>query len=198
MAVVLPEACSAVQVEDRSAWTPQEANKWFLTAWDGAFESPLSEAIAHCAYKKYQRDQVVSKGCTFHGLWRVHSFSLAERLVMNTGLSRVILRLSPSTPSILSLLLACLGRRRERTATVVLARRVATCWHDATAPGLAKTFKLQTCATQRKLRHRAMPTGGPKIDSGKNCFPLKIANQLASYFYTSPGPIRSVVAKQPS
>ena len=31
-----------------------------------------------------------------------------------------------------------------------------------------------------------MPTGGPKIDSGENCFPLKVANQLASYFYTSP------------
>ena len=43
-----------------------------------------------------------------------------------------------------------------------------------------------------------MPTGGPKIDPGENCFPLKVANQLASYFYTSPGPIRSVVAKQPS
>ena len=64
--------------------------------------------------------------------------------------------------------------------------------------GLAKTFELQTCATQRKLRHSAMPTGGPKIDSGENCFPLKVANQLASYFYTSPGPIRNVVAKQPS
>ena len=44
---------------------------------------------------------------------------------MNTGLSRDILRLSPSTPSILSLLLACLGRPRERTATVVLTGHVA-------------------------------------------------------------------------
>ena len=45
-----------------------------------------------------------------------------------------------------------------------------------------------------------MPTGGSKIDSGENCFPLKVANQLASYFYTSPGPIRIdiVVSKQPS
>ena len=29
-----------------------------------------------------------------------------------------------------------------------------------------------------------MPTGGPKIDSGENCFPLKVANQLASYCKT--------------
>ena len=41
-------------------------------------------------------------------------------------------------------------------------------------------------------------TGGPKIDSGKNCFPLKVANQLATYFYPSPGPILRIVAKQPS
>ena len=27
-----------------------------------------------------------------------------------------------------------------------------------------------------------MSTGGPKIDSGENCFPLKVANQLASYY----------------
>ena len=52
-------------------------------------------------------------------------------------------------------------------------------WRD----GLAETFELQTCETQRKLRHSAMPTGGPKIDSGENCLPLKVANQLASYLH---------------
>ena len=132
----------------------------------------------------------------------MHSFSSAERLAMSTDLSRDILRLSPSPHrscrsflSLLLLVLACLGRRRERTATVVL-RGVL---HMLTGrDGLAKTFELQTCATQRKLRHSAMPTGGPKIDSGENCFPLEVANQLASYFYTSPGPIRNVVSKQPS
>ena len=115
---------------------------------------------------------------------------------MNTGLSRDILRLSPSTPSILSLLLACLGRAGENELLQLCLRgmlHMLTC-----RDGLAKTSELQTCATQRKLRHSAMPTGGPKIDSGENCFPLKVANQLASYFYTSPGPIRNVVAKQPS
>ena len=65
--------------------------------------------------QKIQRDPVVRTECTFHGLQRVRSFSSAERLAMNTGLSHVILRLSPPTPSILSLLLACLGRCRERT-----------------------------------------------------------------------------------
>ena len=101
------------------------------------------------------------------------------------------------TPSILSLLLACLGRRRERTqaATAVLAGRVAQV--DMTRR-FGENFRTSNLRDQRKLRHSAMPTGGPKIDSGENCFPLKVANQLASYFYTSPGPIRIVVSKQPS
>ena len=33
-----------------------------------------------------------------------------------------------------------------------------------------------------------MPTSGPKIDSGEYCIPLKVANQLASYFLHVPRP----------
>ena len=91
---------------------------------------------------------------------------------------------------------SCMFGSSQRTNSCACGARVlhVLSWRDS----LAKTFELQTCATQRKLRHSAMPTGGPKLDSGENCFPLKVANQLASYFYTSPGPIRIVVSKQPS
>ena len=179
-------------------WTPQEANKWFLThGMRRHFRVVLVRVDHALAFTKNTAGSSGQERMHVSRLAGVRSFSSAERLAINTGLSHVILRLSPpSTPSILSLLPAC--RCRERTATVVLARRKACgnmlTWRD----GLAKTFELQTCATQRKLRHRAMPTGGAKIDSGENCFPLKVANQLASYFYTSPGPIRIVVSKQPS
>ena len=106
-------------------WTSQEANKRFLThgMMRRRFRVVLVRVDHTLRLQKIQRDPVVRKECTFHGLQRVPSFSSAERLAMNTGLSHDILRLSPPTPSILSLLLACLGRCRERTATVVLARR---------------------------------------------------------------------------
>ena len=152
--------------------------------------------------QKIQRDPVVRKECTFHGLQRVRSFSSAERLAMNTGLSHVILRLSPPTHRSCRFFSHVWVVAENELQQLCLrgARRVATCSHDATVyiNHWRKLSNFKPARPQRKLRHRAMPTGGPKIDSGENCFPLKVANQLASYFYTSPGPIRSVVSKQPS
>ena len=86
------------------------------------------------------------------------------------------------------------GCHRERTATVVLAGRVA---HVDMTQQFGENFQTSNLRDPTEASQRDAH-GGPKIDSGENCFPLKVANQLASYFYTCPGPIRSVVAKQPS
>ena len=158
----------------------------------------LSESIAHCAYKKIPAGQWSAKNARFTACRECLVFLQWNGWLWTRVCPAIFwgFRHQPhrSCRFFLHVWVAA-WPRRERTATVVLIRGML---HMTCRDGLAKTFELQTCATQRKLRHSAMPTGGPKIDSGENCFPLKVANQLASYFYTSPGPIRNVVAKQPS
>ena len=194
------EACSAVQVVDRSVERRRKpTNDSSLTAWDGAFESSLSLRIDHTLrLQKIQRDPVVRKECTFYGLQRIRSFSSAERLAMNTAVPRYF-KAFATNPIDLVTSSRMFGSLQRTNCNSCACEALGVLQHMLTwRDGLAKTFEFQTCATQRKVRHRAMPTGGPKIDSGENCFPLKVANQLASYFYTCPGPIRSVVSKQPS
>ena len=147
MAVVLSEACSAVQVEDRTVeHHRKQTNDSSLTAWDGAFESSLSESITHwLRLQKYSGIQWSGKNARFTACRECVVF-LRGTVGYKHGSVPRYFKAFATNPSILSLLLACLGRCRERTATGVLARRKACCnmltWRD----GLAKTFELQTCA----------------------------------------------------
>ena len=132
------------------------------------FRVSLSES---CAY--LQRDPVTlgdrymwSGKNALHGLQRVRSFSSAERLAINSGCPSLFLGFRYIDLVASSRMF---GRCRERTATVVLRRKTCcNCSHATVA-----NFRTSNLRDPCNESHRAMPTGGPKIDSGETAFPSK-------------------------